>query len=295
MTDYRQKPNTPSQSHGNKKALVAAVSVICTLAVLIVVFLACKNPLCFALAKSKAEKNEFASAIELCETATGEKNDILGDYIALRLDINESYPQLLSEFDIGKINEWLEKSALINESSEMLGETLAAELLSLYQTLEQINSSYNQYLALRPEVLSVMEVFSEFNRLYTVGTDGKNTAFTVAEEFAKISRWEQQNANLSAYAATIPGSENIYLLNYLIKEIQGECSDLRDAMNSVLTMGYKETDNIRLSGMGQKKFPGIQNSNGESVTVLEKERYESFMFGGICRQLTENLGGFYSI
>lgn len=294
MAEYRQNMNTTAESHGSRKALVAAVSVICALAVLIIIFLACKNPLYFSLAKSKAENGEYAAAMELCNETTDEKNAVLGDYLALRLDINESYPQLLSEFDIDKINEWTETAAAISESSDILGQALNQDLISLMLALEQISGCYNQYIALRPEVLSVMDIFAEFNRLYTVDADGKNTAFTVAEELSKISRWEQQNSNLSAFAATIPGYENIYLLNYLIKEIQGECSDLRAAMDSVIAMGYKETDNIRLGGTAQKKFPGIQNSNNESVTVLEKERYEAFMFDGICRRLAENLGGFYS-
>lgn len=293
MAVSRQKQNMSAENHGSKKPLVVAVSVICALAVLIIVFLACKNPIYFSLAKSKAEKGDYSAAMELCEKTTDEKNAVLKSYLELRFSINEKYPQLLSEFDINLINEWYEKTVIISENNDILGQTLNQELISLMLALDQISSGYGGYLEIRPEVLSVMDIFAEFNRLYTVGADGKNTAFTVAQERLKIDAWERQNANLSAYAATVHGSENIYLLNYLIKEIQGECGDLREAMDSVIAMGYKETDNIRLSGTAQKKFPGIQNSNNESVTVLEKERYEAFMFDSICYQLAQNLGGFY--
>ncbi len=294
MAELRQNTNTPSENHGSKKALVVAVSVICNLAVLIIVFLACKNPLYFSIAKAKTERGDFSSALELCEKTTDEKNQVLSDYLALRLDINEGYPQLISEFDIAKINLWSEKAASINQNASVLGDDIAAEINTLSQTLSQICALHAQYTAIRPDVLSVMDIFGEFNRLYTVDASGKNTAFTVLEEQSKIARWEQQNSNLSSFAITIPGYENIYLLNYLIKEIQSECGDLREAMNSVIAMGYQVTDNIRLGGSAQKKFPGIQNSNNETVTLLEKERYEAFMYDGICRRFAEILGSFYA-
>lgn len=291
MAEFRQNMNTPSENHGSKKALVAAVSVICALAALIIVFLACKNPLYFSIAKSKAENGDFVSAISICNKTTDEKNDVLAHYLSLRLDINENYPQLLSDFDIEKINIWSQQAAEIDSS--VLGDPLAAELESLSQTLSQISTLHGQYAAMRPEVLSMMDIFKEFNRLYTVDSSGKNTTFTINDVLSNVARWEQQNANFSVFASTIPGYENIYLLNYLIKEIQGECADLRDAMDTVLAKGYKPTDPIRLGGTAQKKFPGIQNSNNETVSVLEKERYEAFMYDGICSRFAEILGPYY--
>lgn len=294
MTDSRQNKNIPAENHSSKKALVVAVSVICALAVLIAVFLVCKNPLYFAIAKSQAEKGNYSSALSLCEKSTSDESYALASYLRLRLDINESYAQLLSEFDIAKINSWAEKITLVAANSEVLGEEISAQANSLSATLLQIINLHSQYTSLRPEIISSMDVFAEFNRLYSVDSNGKNTAFTVMQELVKISDWEQKNAKLSAFASMLPGSENIYLLNYLIKEIQGECGDLRNAMDAVLAMGYTQTDNIRLSGTGQKKFPGVQNANGETITVLEKERYEAFLYVSICRKLAEILGTFYS-
>ena len=285
----------PTEKSGNKKALVIAVSVICALLAVIIVFLTCKNSIYFEIAKSKTESGDYSAALALCEQSSGEKNDALEQYLKLRAEINEYYPQLLLEFDINKINEWKERTSLLGMSAEILGEKITAEAQDLFNTLSQISSLYTQYTYMRTDILSLMDVFAEFNRLYTVDASGKNTAFTVSQELSKIARWEQLNSNLMVYASSIPGSESIYLLNYLIKEVQAECGELRGAMDSVVAMGYTQTDNIRLSGTAQKKFPSIQNSENESVSVAEKERYEAFMYDGICYKLAEILGAFYSV
>lgn len=295
MADLNQKVNMPTEKSGSKKALVIAVSVICALLAVIIVFLACKNTIYFEIAKAKTESGDYYSALALCEQSSGDKNDALEEYLKLRAEINEFYPQLLLEFDINKINEWKERTSMLGIYSDILGEQIISEAQNLFNTLSQISSLYSQYISMRPDILSLMEVFTEFNRLYTVDASGKNTAFTVSSELSKISGWEQLNSNLTVYASSIPGSESVYLLNYLIKEVQAECGELRQAMDSVIAMGYTQTDNIRLSGTAQKKFPSIQNSENETVSVAEKERYEAFMFDGICHKLAENLGAFYSV
>ncbi len=293
MAGRKQKQNTFLQNHG-KKPLIAAVSVICALVAVIVTFLALKNTLYFSLAQKSAEKNEFSHAMQLVEKSSSDEARLLEKYLALRFDINRSYPELVSEFNIEKINEWKAVAEELCGEAEILGEKISADAELLRRRLAQINDCYTGYQTIRSEVLGMMDVFAEFNRLYTVALDGKNTAFTVAQERQKIAAWEQQNSVLMNYAATVPGYENIYLLNYLIKEVQGECSDLREAMDKVVAMGYTETDLIRLSGSAQKKFPSIQNSNNETVNVLEKETYEQYMFKSICSRLIESLGEFYS-
>lgn len=293
MAKNNGKQNTFIQNHG-KKPLIAAVSVICALVAVIVTFLALKNTLYFSLAQKKAEKNEFSHAMQLVEKSSSDDSRLLEKYLALRFDINRSYPELISEFNIDKINEWKAVAEELCGSAEVLGEKISAETELLRARLVQISDSYAGYQAIRSDILNMMDVFAEFNRLYTVAADGKNTAFTVAQERQKISAWEQQNSALMSYAATVPSYESIYLLNYLIKEVQGECSDLREAMDKVVAMGYSENDLIRLSGTAEKKFPSIQNSNNETVNVLEKSNYEQYMFRSICSQLIESLGEFYS-
>lgn len=293
MANGKQNQNKIFQNHG-KKPLIVAVSVICALVAVIITFLAVKNPLYFSVAKKKAEKSEFSQAMQFAEKSSSEEARLLEKYLALRFDINRSYPELIAAFNIEKIGEWIAVAEEICASSDALGEIISADAELLRQRLAQINNCYTNYFAIRSDVLDMMDVFAEFNRLYTVAADGKNTAFTVEQERIKIYSWEQKNSALMSFAATVPGYENIYLLNYLIKEVQGECSDLHAAMDKVVSMGYAETDLIRLSGNAQKKFPSIQNNNNETVNVLEKANYEHYMFKSICGQLTESLGEFYS-
>ena len=121
----------------------------------------------------------------------------------------------------------------------------------------------------------------------------KSISFTVAEERAKIRQWEEKCTALEDYSRTINGSESIYLLNYLIKEAQGECTDLNEKMDIVIQSGYTETDNVRLNIEGKKRYPDIRGSNNESVNLLEKDSYEHYVYKGICRAYVESLGEFY--
>ena len=89
-------------------------------------------------------------------------------------------------------------------------------------------------------------------------------------------------------------SESIYLLTYLIKEVQGECTDLEYIIVSVTESGYSETDVVRFSGEARKKYPDIRSSTA-SVNLLEKENYELYVYRGICRALVEKLGEFYIV
>lgn len=292
MSELKAK-NTKKHTNGNRKPLVAAVCVILALAVLLITFLAAKNPIFLSAARKKAERGEFSSAIESVRSSGGEKAEILEKYIMLRLDIISCYPEMLSEFDFEKINDWKESIDFINEHGDLLGEELSAQAQSLSQALDGIVSGVTGYEALRDDVLSMMDVFPEINRLHTKGEDGKNTGFTVAEERAKIQKWEQQCASLEEYARGISGSESIYLLNYLIKEVQGECVDLSEAIESVIESGYGENDRVRFSGEGRKTYPDIRSSSNESVNLLEKENYELYVYKGICRALVESLGEFY--
>lgn len=294
MADYTPKYNTAAENHGKKKALAAAVSVIAVIAVLIIAFLASKSSLYYFAAENKAEKNEFSEAMQLIESSNGEKADALKAYLALRLEINASYPAMLTDFDIEKIKSWSEKADELCLNSALLGDEFAADAQSLSQALSQIISCAEEYDGTKSDILKLMDVFNEINRLHEKNEEGKNTSFTIAEERAKISEWEQLNSSVSSFASRIPGGENVYLINYLVKEAQGEISELSKAIDSVAASGYTETDVVRFSGDAEKRFPDITNSSGESVNLLEKEKYEQFMHEEICRQLTENLGSFYA-
>ncbi len=285
--------NGNRKANGNKKILVAAVCVVLALAVVLTAFLAAKNPIFLFAAEKKAESGDFSQAFETVSKSGGEKAEILEKYVALRLDVNRSYPDLLTEFSIEKIYEWKESIDFINERGDLLSEKLAADSQLLSQAIDGIISGVTGYEAMRDDVLEMMDVFREVNRLHSKGEDGKNIVFTVAEEKAKIKKWEQQCAALEQYTFGINGSESIYLLNYLIKEVQGECTDINASMDVILQSGYAETDTVRSGGEGQKTYPDIRSSNDESVNFLEKENYELYVYKGICRALAEALGEFY--
>lgn len=291
MTNSVQKRK--KQTNGNKKALVAAVCVVLALAVVLMAFLAAKNPIFLFAAEKKAESGDFSQALEIVNNSGGEEAEVLEKYISLRLDIIEHYPELLTEFNIEKIYEWKESADFIKERSGLLSEKLAADVQSLSAALDGIISGVTEYEAMREDVLEMMDVFREVNRLHSKGEDGKNIVFTVAEEKARIGKWEQQCTALEQYTFGINGSEGIYLLNYLIKEVQGECTDLNASMDAILASGYTETDTVRSGGEGQKTYPDIRSSSDESVNFLEKENYEFHVYKGICRALVEALGEFY--
>ena len=111
--------NKIKQPNGNRKPLVAAVCVVLALAVILVAFLGAKGPIFCMAAEKKAEKGEFSEAIEAVAQSNGEKAEILEKYITLRLDIVESYPALLTEFDFEKISSWKESADFIAEKSDL--------------------------------------------------------------------------------------------------------------------------------------------------------------------------------
>ncbi len=294
MAERNIKQNSVAQNR-SKKPLIIAVSVVCALSAIIILFLLSKNTICFSLSQYKTEKGEYLKAYELVEEIKTDKAQALAIYLDLRNNINENYPVLLTDFQPSIVADWTAKVMAVEDVKHLLSTDIAQEAENLSLTLQQVNSCLTQYEQIKGEILSLMDIFAEVNRLYTKDINGKNTAFTVSDERIKISSWEQQLSTLVNFANTVPDYEKIYLLNYLIKEAEGECAELRSSMDSVIAMGYKETDLIRLSGSAQKQFPAITNSNNESVNLLQKQAYERFLYNGICIQLAEVLGDFYEV
>lgn len=285
--------NRIKQPNGNKKPLVAAVCVVLALAVMLVGFLAAKGPIFCMVAEKKAERGDFSEAIEAVAQSNGEKAEILEKYIALRLDIIESYPALITEFDFEKISSWKENADFITEKSDLLSEEISAQAQLLSQVLGEIINGITGYESMRDDVLEMMDVFNEINRISAKDADGNYVSITVADEREKISRWEIACNTLEDYARSIRGSESIYLLNYLIKEVQGECTDLNEKLDFIIQSGYSETDPVGLDVEGTKRYPDIRSSSNASVNLLEKENYELYVYKGICRALVESLGEFY--
>lgn len=293
MTEYRQKQNNVAENRNSRKPLIVAVAVTCALSVLLILFLACKNPIFYSLAEKKAENSEFSEALELVENVSSDKGDMLKKYINLRMQINSEYSVMLSEMNRETVNQMGMAAEEISRSDVGLSEKIISEAAAIDQKINAVEQVSSDFDNLTTDILSLMDVFNEVNRLLTKGADGKNTGFTVAEEKARLANWQNQLNALSAYAQTVPNGENVYLLTYLIKEAQGEIAEITEAVDSIVASGYSETDLVRFSGSGRKTFPGIQNDNGESVSFLEKERYVDFLDRSIERELAESLGEFY--
>lgn len=293
MTDFTPKPNTYNQNHGNKKKIIAAVSVVAAVTLILVVFLIAKNAIFFSLAESKAENGNYKSAVSLADKSGSDGADILKEYAVLRIEINKYYPLLLSDFNLDKIREWSEIAKKINAGSYLLNDELSAEIMELDTALAQIISCCEEYGALKKDILNMMDAFAEINRLHTKDAEGKNTSFTVAQERAKINEWTQINGRMLAFVAQIPRSENLYLINFLAKEAQGEIADFAKTIDGVAAL-YGETALVRFSGDANKQYPDISNSSGKRVNLLEKEGFEQFMYEELCSELVRSLAGFYS-
>lgn len=294
MADYTPNNNIKASDRGKKKPVIAAVSVVAALAALLIIFLLSKNSVFLSMAKLNARNGNFAVASALIGHSGHEDAAAVEEYINLRVDINTNYPVLLTGYDSITIKNWSGTAERLCSESEALGEVLSAEVTKLSIVLSQIVSAEEEYIALKSDILDMMDIFNEINRLHTKDAEGKNISFTIAEEKVKISNWERLNSNVLSFVSRVPGSENIYLLNYMAKEVQGEISELNDALNSVAASGYSETDTVRFSGDAVKRFPDITNSSGESVNLLDKITYEKFMYEEFCNKLVQNLVSYYS-
>lgn len=293
MAGYTPDNSIKRKNHGKRNALVAAVSVVAALVLLLAVFLISKNSVFLAAAKFQAQNGEFRSAAQLIEQTGHEDAGTVSDYINLRLEINRYYPVLLSKYDEEKLSAWAETAENICVNSEALGD-MADEAQQLSDILSHIVASEREYNELKADILDMMDVFGEINRLHTKDAEGKNTAFTISEERAAISLWTQLNNKVLNFISGVSGNENIYLFNYMAKEAQGEISELTAAIDGVAQSGYAENDLVRFSGDAVRRFPDITNSNGESVNLLDKETYERYMHEEFCNKLVQNLSPYYS-
>lgn len=286
------KNNNAVSSGRKKKNLKIAAAVICALSMLLITFLACKNTLFFYLAQHNTLEGNYRTATAYASESSSYKADVLSEYIELRVSINENYPDLLAEFNSDILNSWYSAACRIAENPDGIDSEIIANAEGIKQTLETVFNRLEAYETLKPTVLSAMDVFNEINRLYSKDVDGKNIAFTLNGEYERIAAWEYQNEQLIAYLAETPNGESIYLFNFLVKEIEGECTDLKSTLNTVFESGYTAEDLVRFKGSAKKTFPNIQNGN-VTLNVLDKETYEEYLYKGLCRSLVENLLVYY--
>lgn len=291
MADKGFKVNNASKGR-SKKTFIAVLSVICALIALLTTFIFVKDSFYFSVAQSKTLENDFEGAGKWAEkSGSGEASLLLG-YISLREEINAHYPELLSEFDAEIIRGWQETAAaLLQECSKYtdINSSIGESLANILSRLEGIMSVVDGYAEIRPTVFNLMELFAEYGRLYTKGADGLNITFTVSEELAKLDNWDSLNAQVAEFAQSFEEGGEVYLLNYLIQEARGESDLLRKAFTE---SSYGVDESVRLEGENTRTVSTVQNGS-ETLTLLEKDRYESFMYEEICKALVENLGEFF--
>ena len=288
MNNSNRQINSPNR----KKRIIAVCAVAC-LAVLLLAFLLMKNTLFLSAAEKKAESQDFKSAQSYLDGIDNEKANALSQYVSLRIDINSNYALLLSDFNIDIITEWKNTADEILSNKEYLSENIKNTVEELSSKLDTVCSLYEELSEMESDILELMDIFGEINRLYTKDENGNNTSFTVSEEYAKIERWTELYNTVSDYFSKIPNGDNIYLLSYLLKETLGEIEDLNSAMDNILAKGYSETDTVRVSGEGHKQYQSITNSNGVTVNLARKEEYTEYLFSSICQALAKSLAEYY--
>lgn len=276
-----------------RKKLIVAVCVVACLVVLLFAFLALKNTVFFAIAENKAESSDFSSAQNYLEGIDNEKANVLNQYVSLRIDINSHYALLLSNFDIDTVTGWKNTADDILSNKKYLTDSIRTTAEELSSQLDTICTVYGEFDERKSDVLELMDIFGEINRLYTKDESENNPTFTVSEEREKIERWKELYNTVYDYSLRIPNGDSVYLLSYLLKETLGEIDDLNGVVDTVLSKGYTETDTVRVSGDGHKQYQSITNSNGVSVNLARKEEYTEYLFTSICRALTESLAEYY--
>lgn len=292
MTDNNVKVNTENSQGKRRKIIAVALAIIVLIGIAAGVLIARDNIL-FDIALGYAEQKDFDTAEEYAVKINTKKGEYLCKYIDLRQDINKHYPELLSDFDKELLNQWHTVSSELYANRDYFGVTVATDIYHIDMRLDGILQTVEFYNKLEPEISNVFEIFNEVNRLYSKGSDGFYVTFTIADEIEKIDKWDTDIAAISDFARKMYNGESVYLLNYFIKEAEAESAELRSSMESFLELGYSETDGVRATGTGVKRFPAVRNSNGEEVDVQDADRYKIFMFEGLCTALIEALGEFY--
>ncbi len=292
MTENVFKKDKNKTDCGRKK-LIAAVAAVLSLIVLITVFLLAKNLLFCYASEKLASDGRYYAAEKYVRMCSGEKADVLEEYVKLRQDINANYALMIAGFDRDKVEDWRSRAENIRNNSDLLGDGISREAVALSERLDEICALLKEYDELRPEAMELFDIFNEINRLYTKDESGENPVFTISAEIAAVDRWETTARKLDIFAAKINDVGKMYLFTYFVKEAQGEAVDLRSAMYGFLAQGYDAYAQIRVTGETVRTFPSIQNGSGETVNLQNKEKYETFMYRDMCGALAGMLGEFY--
>lgn len=288
MAKEIRKTDITAESRSSNK-IVAAVGILIAAITLICVFLLAKDYIFIAAARNAVIDMNLEKAEILANLCTGEEADVLGDYIDLRQEISAVYPTLRTNFDRKTVESWQKTAAELKNCGVSLGDEINSQLEELSGKLDTICATIAEYDSLRPEIMSLFDVFNETNRLYAKN-GGENTVFTISDELAAILKWEETAVKLDNFLVNTVNGEKMYLFAFFIKEAQGEASDLRESILNFAEQGYDLNAPIRVTGEIHRTFPSIRNSDGSTLNLQHKENYESAMYDGMCTELTETLG-----
>lgn len=264
-----------------KKTVIITAAVIA--AALVAVFFN-RSKLIVYFSQRSINSGDYSTAETLLEYDKSETSAALGEYINLRRDIKRHYPSLLREFDAEKIAEWRASAKSLYEKDAIGNASINACIKKIYAGTGLILSADSEYSNISDDVDSLLDVFSEYNRL-RIQKNGVNTVFTLREEYSKLEKWQANLKNISDYAEVIPDYENVYLLSYLIKEAQSEIVQLKSEMDAVAADGYALDDNVHYNGSSARNFPAINNGSGTVITFRNKPEFEKHLLAGIRNQL----------
>lgn len=264
-----------------KKTVIITAAVIA--AALVAVFFN-RSKLIVYFSQRSINSGDYSTAETLLEYNKSETSAALGEYINLRRDIKRHYPSLLREFDAEKIAEWRASAKSLYEKDAIGNASINACIKKIYAGTGLILSADSEYSNISDDVDSLLDVFSEYNRL-RIQKNGVNTVFTLREEYSKLEKWQANLKNISDYAEVIPDYENVYLLSYLIKEAQSEIVQLKSEMDAAAADGYALDDNVHYNGSSARNFPAINNGSGTVITFRNKPEFEKHLLAGIRNQL----------
>lgn len=264
-----------------KKTVIITAAVIA--AALVAVFFN-RSKLIVYFSQRSINSGDYSTAETLLEYDKSETSAALVEYINLRRDIKRQYPSLLREFDAEKIAEWRASAKSLYEKDAIGNASINACIKKIYAGTGLILSADSEYSNISADVDSLLDVFSEYNRL-RIQKNGVNTVFTLREEYSKLEKWQANLKNISDYAEVIPDYENVYLLSYLIKEAQSEIVQLKSEMDAAAADGYALDDNVHYNGSSARNFPAINNGSGTVITFRNKPEFEKHLLAGIRNQL----------
>lgn len=273
-----------------KKSRVCLISAVALIVAVTASGLIFRNSLALAIGSHYIDTGYYDKASHVLYYGNSPGCEAARKYASTRIEIKNCYKYMLSNYESNQLNMW---QKTLDEISCNGNEKISTKANELYNSIESITEIDSQWDDVDKNIDSLLNVFSEYNRLH-IQINGENTPFIPAEEFNRLKIWQDDLNSVIKYASEIKNYEDVYLLSYFIKEAQSEIIQLNQEMNSVIKSGYSLTDNVRYSDNSARNFPTINNGNGVSFTFADKELYMQYLRAGIRSHLiSEYLTSYY--